>query len=175
MTSRCYACGMTSAHARGCPVLARKRRRTGWLVAALFVLAIAVTWRRGWSSWTELGGWIGATVGCALVWFVTNARRLVDIRRRKRLLRARAPDEPAIVWSHPNGRQRVTLLKRADGAYGRRYETWFEVEDEDGYWLPSEAGHSLYASPEIATAEIAADFPWVRDVAPVDARRADHP
>jgi hypothetical protein len=66
-------------------------------------------------------------------------------------------------WTHPDGKQRVYLIARGDGLFGRWSEHFSDDEDEM-CWTPDDLGASLYDSEETAVREIHSASPWSREV-----------
>ena len=66
-------------------------------------------------------------------------------------------------WTHSDGKRRVYLIARHDGAFSYGCE-YFSDDRAEICWMPEGAGGSIFASEEIAVKEIHASFPWSRDV-----------
>lgn len=70
------------------------------------------------------------------------------------------------MWTKGDGSKRVILYQSPTGTYGRWGEYWSDHSAEL-CWIGDDMGGHFYADAEVAEREIAADYPWTRDVEPV--------
>ena len=81
--------------------------------------------------------------------------------------------EPAEVrrFVRPDGKQVVAIVRLGEGlfSFNEESELWEEPHPAIGdgffYWCPTVRTAGLYDSVETAEREVAAQFPWIRDVA----------
>lgn len=66
-------------------------------------------------------------------------------------------------WVHPNGKNRVFLIRRGDGRFSK-YSEQFSEEEFEMCWLPDERGGSLYDSIETAERNVVLEYPWTGEV-----------
>jgi hypothetical protein len=66
-------------------------------------------------------------------------------------------------WTRPDGKARVYLVARSDGAFDMSTEIWSD-DDYELCWIPEGTGGSFYDSEERAIREIHAAYAWSRDV-----------
>src|ERR1035438_7515105 len=66
-------------------------------------------------------------------------------------------------WTHPQGKQRVYLIARGDGLFGR-WSEFFSDAEQEMCWIQSATGGSFYDTEETAVSEIHSAYPWSREV-----------
>lgn len=75
-------------------------------------------------------------------------------------------------WTHPDGNDRVYLIKRADGGFTLEaerliFEEMAVTNSTDGYvWVPTNRFASHFDPEEIAIREIHLRYPWTQEMTP---------
>lgn len=66
-------------------------------------------------------------------------------------------------WTHPDGTQRVFLLRKYDGTFSHEHQHFSNYEYKN-CWIAGNPAHSIYESEEIALREITGNYPWTKTV-----------
>ncbi len=71
-------------------------------------------------------------------------------------------------WTHPEGDQRIYLIVRSNGTFGRWTEVFSSFNDE-WCWIADDRHDrrgSFYDSEDTAEREITSEYPWTQDAEP---------